>query len=73
MLHCAMVSTLQALLDALHHGYILMGVNIDLIIFDEVHHAVGHDPYNRMMREFYRKLPARDLSLTGAREGYRGG
>ncbi|KIK51919.1 hypothetical protein GYMLUDRAFT_251677 [Collybiopsis luxurians FD-317 M1] len=60
-----MVSTLQALLDALHHGYILMGVNIDLIIFDEVHHAVGHDPYNRIMREFYHKLPATDLSLTG--------
>ncbi|KIK51892.1 hypothetical protein GYMLUDRAFT_251655 [Collybiopsis luxurians FD-317 M1] len=55
----------SALLDALHHGYILMGVNIDLIIFDEVHHAVGHDPYNRIMREFYHKLPATDLSLTG--------
>ncbi|KIK51886.1 hypothetical protein GYMLUDRAFT_251650 [Collybiopsis luxurians FD-317 M1] len=70
-----MVSTLQALLDALHqlrYGYILMGVDICLIIFDEAHHVVNNDPYNRIMQEFYHKLLARDFTLTGVREGCRG-
>ncbi|KIK56814.1 hypothetical protein GYMLUDRAFT_46889 [Collybiopsis luxurians FD-317 M1] len=67
-----MVSTLQALLDAmrqLRYGYILMGVDICLIIFDEAYHVVNNDPYNRIMQEFYHKLRARDFTLTGVREG----
>ncbi|KIK50451.1 hypothetical protein GYMLUDRAFT_51208 [Collybiopsis luxurians FD-317 M1] len=55
----------SVLLDALRHGYILMGVDIGLIIFNEAHHAVDNDPYNRIMQEIYHKLPPRDPSLTG--------
>ncbi|KAJ3808003.1 hypothetical protein F5876DRAFT_46960 [Lentinula aff. lateritia] len=61
--HQVMVSTPQILLDALRHGYIIMG-DIGLIIFDEAHHAVNDDPYNRIMQEFYHPLPARDRSLA---------
>ncbi|KAH7881254.1 uncharacterized protein C8R40DRAFT_1164658 [Lentinula edodes] len=61
--HQVMVSTPQILLDALRHGYIIMG-DIGLIIFDEAHHAVNDDPYNRIMQEFYHPLPARDPSLA---------
>lgn len=59
-----MVSTPQVLLDALRHGYILMGIDIGLIIFDEAHHAVDNDPYNRIMQEFYHPMPARDPTLA---------
>ncbi|KAE9404030.1 P-loop containing nucleoside triphosphate hydrolase protein [Gymnopus androsaceus JB14] len=62
--HRVMVSTPQVLLDALRHGYIVMGVHIGLIIFDEAHHAVDNDPYNRIMQEFYHKIPPRDPSLV---------
>lgn len=48
-----MVTTPQVLLDALRHGYIIMGRDISLIVFDEAHHAVDHHPYNRIMQEFY--------------------
>ncbi|KAG7092207.1 hypothetical protein E1B28_008574 [Marasmius oreades] len=53
------VSTPQVLLDALRHGYIVMGRDISLLVFDEAHHAVEGDPYNRIMQEFYRPLPPR--------------
>ena len=53
------VSTPQVLLDALRHGYIVMGRDLSLLIFDEAHHAVEGDPYNRIMQEFYRSLPPR--------------
>ncbi|KAF9264929.1 P-loop containing nucleoside triphosphate hydrolase protein [Marasmius fiardii PR-910] len=53
------VSTPQVLLDALRHGYIVMGRDISLLIFDEAHHAVEGDPYNRIMQEFYKVLPPR--------------
>ena len=51
--HRIMVSTPQVLLDALRHGYIVLGRDISLVIFDEAHHAVDNHPYNRIMKEFY--------------------
>ncbi|EPQ54406.1 P-loop containing nucleoside triphosphate hydrolase protein [Gloeophyllum trabeum ATCC 11539] len=57
--HRVMVSTPQVLLDALRHGYINLGKDIGLIVFDEAHHAVDNHPYNRIMKEFYFALPRR--------------
>ncbi|KAF4598637.1 Dicer-like protein 2 [Pleurotus pulmonarius] len=53
------VSTPQVLLNALRHGYVSMGRDISLVVFDEAHHAVGDEPYNQIMREFYFHLPPR--------------
>ncbi|KIP08582.1 hypothetical protein PHLGIDRAFT_87922, partial [Phlebiopsis gigantea 11061_1 CR5-6] len=58
--HRVMVSTPQILLDALRHGYILMGRDISLLVFDEAHHATSKHPYNEIMRGFYHCLPPRE-------------
>ena len=63
--HRVIVSTPQVILDALRHGYIKMGEEIALIIFDEAHHAVGDHPYNCIMREFYMMLPPRRSDIIG--------
>jgi endoribonuclease Dicer len=55
--HRIMVSTPQPLLDALRHGYVDLGHDIGLLIFDEAHHAVQNHPYNQIMKEFYFGLP----------------
>lgn len=55
--HRIMVTTPQVLLDALRHGYIHLGQDIGLIVFDEAHHAIDNHPYNSIMKEFYFKLP----------------
>lgn len=47
------VSTPQVLLNALRHGYVSMGRDISLVVFDEAHHALGDEPYNQIMKEFY--------------------
>jgi ERCC4-related helicase len=57
--HRIMVTTPQVLLDALRHGYIHLGTDIGLIVFDEAHHATDNHPYNSIMKEFYFKLPSR--------------
>ncbi len=57
--HRVVVSTPQVLLDALHHGYIHMGSEIGLIVFDEAHHVADKHPYNQIMVEFYFSLPER--------------
>lgn len=57
--HRIMVTTPQVLLDALRHGYISLGADISLVVFDEVHHAGKNHPYNAIMKEFYYHLPAR--------------
>lgn len=55
-----MISTPQVFLDALRHGYISLGRDISLLVFDEAHHAVDNHPYNRIMMEFYFNLPCPD-------------
>ena len=37
------------LLDALRHGYVNMGTDISLPVFDEAHHAVDNHPYNNQL------------------------
>lgn len=59
-----MVSTPQVLLDALRHGYIIMGRDISLLIFDEAHHAMDKHPYNMIMQEFFFELPAKPLDTA---------
>ena len=59
-----MVSTPQVLLDALRHGYVTLGTDISLLVFDEAHHAVDNHPYNRIMQEFYFKLPTIPLDTA---------
>ncbi|RDB26530.1 Dicer-like protein 2 [Hypsizygus marmoreus] len=60
--HRIMVTTPQVFLDALRHGYILLGRDISLLVFDEAHHAVDNHPYNRIMQEFYFNLPPQTAS-----------
>ncbi|KAF8625629.1 hypothetical protein AX17_006814 [Amanita inopinata Kibby_2008] len=62
--HPIMVTTPQVLLDALRHGYVYLGRDINLIVFDEVHHAVSNHPYNRIMQEFYFRLPSREQQAS---------
>ena len=38
-------------------GYIAMGLDIGLLIFDEAHHATSKHPYNEIMKSFYMPLP----------------
>ncbi|TBU27162.1 P-loop containing nucleoside triphosphate hydrolase protein [Dichomitus squalens] len=57
--HRIMVTTPQVLLDALHHGYVDMGSDISLLVFDEAHHAIGKHPYNMIMKKHYFGLPPR--------------
>ena len=54
--HDVIVATAQCLLDALIHGYIHMS-EINLIVFDEVHHAIKSHPYARIML-YYRLVDA---------------
>lgn len=57
--HRVVVSTPQVLLDAMCHGYVQLGRDISLLIFDEAHHAVDKHPYNLIMKDFYFRLPGR--------------
>jgi ERCC4-related helicase len=57
--HRIVVSTPDVLLSALRHGYVHLGADVGLLVFDEAHHASGKHPYNRLMREFYDALPHR--------------
>ncbi|KIJ59660.1 hypothetical protein HYDPIDRAFT_118283 [Hydnomerulius pinastri MD-312] len=58
------VSTPQVLLDALSHGYINLGLEIGLLIFDEAHHANDDHPMNCIMKNFYFSLPQRQSTTT---------
>ncbi|KAH9914351.1 uncharacterized protein B0H18DRAFT_1087835 [Fomitopsis serialis] len=57
--HRIIVSTPQVLLDALRHGYVDLGIDIGLLVYDEAHHAIGKDPYNMIMKDFYFSLDKR--------------
>ncbi|KAI9317068.1 dicer-2 protein [Dichotomocladium elegans] len=46
------VMTAQIFLDTLRHGFIHLE-EVNLIIFDECHHATKRHPYNLIMQEFY--------------------
>ena len=59
-----MVSTPQVLLDAMRHGYVDLGKHINLLIFDEAHHAADKHPYNLIMKEFYFRLPLRNTETS---------
>lgn len=64
--HRIMVTTPQVLLDALRHGYVHLGKDIGLLVFDEAHHAVDNHPYNSIMKEFYFKLPSRPMAVDNS-------
>jgi endoribonuclease Dicer len=55
--HRIVVTTPGVLLNALRHGYVHLGDDVGLLVFDEAHHAAGKHPYNCLMREFYDALP----------------
>ena len=46
-----LVMTAQIFLDLLNHGYIKLS-QVNLLIFDECHHAKKNDPYKQIMRAF---------------------
>ncbi|KAI8384572.1 dicer-2 protein [Radiomyces spectabilis] len=50
------VMTAQIFLDTLRHGFVSLD-EVNLIIFDECHHATRRHPYNLIMREFYDCCP----------------
>lgn len=64
--HRIIVSTPQVLLDALRHGYVNLGRDIGLLVFDEAHHASEKHPYNMIMREFYDSCSPRSVSDHGS-------
>ena len=53
--HNILVMTRQIFLDSLTHNFMSMS-QVNLIIFDECHHAVKNDPYVQIMR-FYNECP----------------
>ncbi|OAA58270.1 RNase3 domain protein [Cordyceps fumosorosea ARSEF 2679] len=66
--HMIIVCTAQILLDCLSHGFISMR-QINLLIFDEVHHAKKEHPYAAIMKRYYPRGDAvkpRILGLTAS-------
>lgn len=62
------VCTAQILLDCLSNGFITMS-QINLLVFDEVHHAKNKHPYAAIMKRFYPRTDSvkpRVLGLTAS-------
>ncbi|CAG8634049.1 16813_t:CDS:2 [Funneliformis mosseae] len=51
-----LVMTAQIFLNILRHGFISL-TQVNLLVFDECHHASKKHPYNLIMREFYDRCP----------------
>ncbi|KAJ3069478.1 hypothetical protein HDU98_007453 [Podochytrium sp. JEL0797] len=51
-----LVFTPQILLNCLRHGFLHLSRNVNLLIFDECHHAWKNHPYCLIMGEFYHTL-----------------
>lgn len=61
-----LVMTCQIFLNMLMHGYVQLS-EVNLLIFDECHHAVNDQPMRQIMKEFEncpRELQPRILGLT---------
>lgn len=54
-----LVMTAQILLNMLRHGFISLD-RINLLVFDECHHARRKHSYNCIMREFYDRCPTEE-------------
>ncbi|CAG8433757.1 11080_t:CDS:2 [Ambispora gerdemannii] len=54
-----LVMTAQIFLNILRHGFISMN-RVNLLVFDECHHAAKRHPYNLIMREFFDRCPEKD-------------
>ncbi|CAI6082779.1 unnamed protein product [Clonostachys chloroleuca] len=65
----AIVCTAQLLLDALRNGFIAM-TQVNLLIFDEAHHAKKNHPYARIIKNYYMRQPSesrpRILGMTAS-------
>lgn len=64
--HRVVVSTPQVLLDALSHGYLNLGRDIGLLVFDEAHHARLKHPYRLIMKDHYHSLPPRIIGVKNS-------
>ncbi|ATZ56090.1 BcdcL1 [Botrytis cinerea B05.10] len=56
------VCTAEILRQCLHHSFVTMA-QINLLIFDEAHHAKKDHPYARIIKDFYRNDTEKDIAL----------
>lgn len=50
--HMVIVCTAQVLIECMMHSFVTMA-RINLLVFDEAHHAKGNHPYARIMKDYY--------------------